>query len=129
MRSENQHNWKSNDLDIPITDFTDMYHLTGNEIITEGASGRIQFKGVRAPDGGFDQLCTSESAVKRWLKSRMPPSLSSKVKALGWLAPLKAWRKAYFENVKFDIENDTIILPDGTRITDVRVSPPRKASP
>jgi hypothetical protein len=121
--------WTSDDLHIPLNDFTDMYHLTDYEIITEGASGRIQFHGVRTPSGGFDQISVSEGEVRRWLKSRMPPSVASKVKALGRLAPLKAWRKAYFDNVKFDPENNTIILPDGTRITDVRVSPPKKRRP
>lgn len=120
--------WKSDNLDISLFEFMDMYHVTENEIRTEGFSGRIKFFGVPTPEGGYGHVHTSESEVKRWLKSRMPPSVASKVKALGRLAPLKAWRKAYFDKCQIDLETNAIILPDGTRVTGVRVGPHRSGT-
>jgi len=119
--------WNSTNLPMPIHHFARLFKLTEKEVRREGVSARFVAMGYK--DGQrFHNLFIRESEVRRWiLHPDLPPRVRAKVRRAGGLDALEGWRKEYFKRVRFDVENNAIWLPDGTRVTDVRVKwPPPK---
>lgn len=116
--------WRSDNLPIPIGEFLRMFRLTDKELFREGASGRLVVNGTPTSPTVWERLHVSEGAAQAWIQSTdLPPRIQRKVRQAGGFDCLEAWRKRYFERVQVDFENNEIILPDGSRISDARISP------
>jgi hypothetical protein len=119
--------WDSTDLNVPLEDFVEMFKLTEAELGRECGSARIAMLGVpiqpKSGDTwgfGFEDCCFRESAIKEWLRSKLPRRIARKVAEAGGLSVLERWRIDYFKNCDIDIEGEAIVLPNGERITGLR---------
>ena len=118
------HNWRSDNLLIPLGEFIRMFRLTKKELGREGASGRLLVTGIPVTPQKWKKLAVSESSARAWMRAPdLPPGIKRKINRAGGFDCLDAWRQRYFDQVQIDPENNTITLPDGERISDVRIGP------
>jgi hypothetical protein len=116
------YNWNSADLFVPIDDFARIFNLTKSELRREAGNGRIAALGLPIPNG-YARVGFHETEIQRWLvRPDLPKSVARKIKNAGGVDRLTAWRDDYFSKITFTGDGD-LILPNGERITDVRISP------
>ncbi len=106
-------------------EFLNTWGLSPEELRREGISGRLvaHRKGTEPPL--LDHARFTLPAMRDWIarKRKMPPAVRTKVEAAGGLDRLEQFRMDQIRRCQFDILANTMTLPDGEVLHDVRIRP------
>jgi hypothetical protein len=108
---------------MTMLEFATTWDLSADELKRECASGRLL--ALATPDGarGYKNIHFIFRDIRAWVarKRKMPASIRAKVEAAGGLDLLERWRLEQWKRCKINPLDDTLTLPDGTLLTDVRI--------
>jgi hypothetical protein len=109
---------------MTVSDFVNVWGLTPEEIKREGAAGRLQMVGRKVGPMSWVDCCFMYPAIRKWLarKYKMPARIRAKVEAAGGLDRLQRFVRDQLDLCTFDLEENTMTLPDGEVLDDIRFS-------
>jgi hypothetical protein len=104
-------------------DFLNTWGLTPEELRRECAAGRLVAHGKQTEPGHFVEVRFYFPAMRDWIarKRKMPQAVRTKVEAAGGLDRLEQFRMDQIRRCRFDILANTMTLPDGEVLHDMRI--------
>jgi hypothetical protein len=106
-----------------VGEFLNTWGLTREELRREGMSGRLVAHRKDTELPLIEHARFSLPAMRDWIarKRKMPPAVRAKVEAAGGLDRLEQFRMDQIRRCQFDILANTMTLPDGEVLHDVRI--------